>query len=570
MRTEQHTIQSLQADLAQANSKIAELEKALQPLVQHDNLTYRIQDTLLEDIGNLLSLINSTEDLIWFVDRNKRMLLANEATIAEFKQEQGIEIEPGMLTADFLPEDLAHYYDKIFETALRGKTLRLNHTGTNKKEYSATIQPVEKDGKIIGASVFARDITKIHQLQKELRQHEQIIASTPNWVALLDKDYNFRMVNDAYLNAFRKKREDLLGTNIRSLLGERHFKKHTEPHLIKAFNGEIVYFDVWINLPDKSRRFMSVTYHPLHSQKSKPQYIAVNAQDITALKKAEGDRQKIFEFSLDMLCVLDFAGRFEEINPAWSRTLGWQMEELKGQSWLDIVIPEDRDDSINISKRLSKGESIVGFENRCRCKNGSFKWLAWSSYPDLKQQQIFSAVRDITNRKQMEEELLQLATTDPLTGASNRRHFIERASTELKRSRRYGSQMAIIMLDIDHFKQVNDNYGHSIGDEVLKRLVNCCQQELRSSDIFGRFGGEEFAIILVETDQQKTSQTCERLIEQISKLKIRTPRGQISVTVSIGVTMQLADDISIDSLLKRADDALYKAKNAGRNRAVAL
>jgi diguanylate cyclase (GGDEF)-like protein/PAS domain S-box-containing protein len=271
-----------------------------------------------------------------------------------------------------------------------------------------------------------------------------------------------------------------------------------------------------------------------------------------------------------MLCILDFDGHFKEINPAWTRILGWQMEELKGQSWLDIVIPEDRDDSIKISKRLSKGESIIGFENRCRCNDGSFKWLAWSSYPDLKQQQIFSAVRDITNRKQMEEELLQLATTDPLTGASNRRHFIERASTELKRSRRYGSQMAIIMLDIDHFKQVNDNYGHSIGDEVLKRLVNCCQQELRSSDLFGRFGGEEFAIILVETDKQKTLQTCERLIEQISKLKIRTPRGDISVTVSIGFTMHQADDISIDSLLKRADDALYKAKNAGRNRAIAL
>ena len=570
MNTQSSTIHSLKIQLAQEKEKIAQLEEALQPSSQQRSLEQRIQSTLLEDINNLLSLINSTEDIIWFVDRNKRMLLANEATIATFKREQGIEIEPGMLTTDFLPERQADYYDQVFESALRGKTLRLNHTGTNKKEYAATIQPVKRENEVIGVSVFARDITKVHRLQEELRHHEQIIASTPNLVALLDRDYNYQIVNDAYLAAFNKKREDLLGTNIRTLMGEKHFKEHSEPHLKKAFSGKIIYFDTWITLPAQGRRFLSITYHPVHSQDLKPKYIAISVQDITDLKQAESDRQRIFEVSLDMLCVFGFDGHFKDLNPAWPRTLGWSVEELKEKSWLDITIAEDQDSNLAISERLLLGESIIGFENRCLCKDGSMKWLSWSSYPDLEQQQVFSTVRDITNRKRMEEELVLLATTDPLTGANNRRHFIEQATTELKRSRRYGSQIAIIMLDIDYFKQVNDNYGHSVGDEVLKRLVDCCHQELRATDIFGRFGGEEFAAILVETDKKSTAKTCKRLIEQIAKLKIRTAQKQVSVTVSLGFTMHSADDISIDSLLKRADDALYKAKNAGRNQIVCL
>ena len=498
------------------------------------------------------------------------MLLANEATIATFKKEWEIEIEPGMLTIDFLPEELAEYYNQIFESALQGKTLHLNHTGTNKKEYSATIQPVKKEKVVIGVSVFAHDITKVHQLQEELRRHEQIIASTPNQVALLDTDYNYQMVNDAYLKAFNKKRDELLDTNICSTVGEKHFKRYSEPHLIKAFAGEIINFDTWMNLPGQGRRFMSVTYHPVYNQDFKQQYIAINVQDITSLKLAEDNRQRIFDVSLDMLSVLGFDGHFKELNPAWSRILGWSMEELLEKPWLELVIPEDRDCSIAMAERLFQGESIIGFENRCSCKNGSVKWLAWNSYPDLKQQQVFSAVRDSTERKRMEEELLQLATTDPLTGASNRRHFIDQAVIELKRSRRYGSQMAILMLDIDHFKKINDIYGHSVGDDVLKRLVDCCHQELRTTDLFGRFGGEEFAAILVETDKAATLKTCSRLIEQIAKLKIRTAQKQVSVTVSLGVTMHSADDICIDSLLKRADDALYKAKNSGRNQIVCL
>lgn len=562
------TIRKLQQELAAAQKKISELENTLNSLNQPDSITSHIQTTLLEDISNLRSLINSSEDLIWFVDREKRILLANEATIAVFRQTRGIEIEPGMFSADFLPESQAGYYDQIFESALRGKILRLNHTARTGKEYAATIQPVRKDNDIIGVSIFARDISQIHQLQKELKHFEQIIASTPDLIALIDKNYTYRVGNAAYLSAFNISREKLVGTHVKNLLGQEHFYNLSEPHLKKAFSGELTQFECWMNLPGRGRRFMSITYHPLHNQDLKPHYVVINAHDITDLRQAENDRQRIFDVSLDMLCVADFDGFFKELNPAWQRTLGWSLDELKTKPWIEFVVPEDRELTLEAGQRLFHGENVIGFENRYLCKDGTFRWLAWSSYPDLDKQLIFAAVRDTTKRKEIEEELRQLAIKDPLTGASNRRHFIERASAELKRCKRYGAPMAVIMLDIDHFKKVNDTYGHSIGDEVLKRLVDCCLQELRTTDIFGRFGGEEFAAVLVETDQNAALQTCQRLLERVEALKIRTTTEKIGITISIGLTMHQADDISIDSLLKRADDALYKAKSSGRNRVV--
>ncbi len=415
-----------------------------------------------------------------------------------------------------------------------------------------------------------RQIAEQHQLQQTLRRYEQIISSTPDLISLVDREARYQIVNNAYLSNFKRQREELVGKTIGELIGEENYQRVSKPCLEKAFTGEVVHIESWMEVPELGRRFMAVTYHPVRTEDAEIQHVAIDARDITELKQAEDDRQRLFDVSLDMLCVAGFDGYFKELNPAWSRHLGWSLEEMRSKSWLHFVYPEDRQTTIDAGQRLVAGESVIGFENRYICKDGSHKWLAWNSYPDLERQAIFAAVRDVTTRKKLEAELRQLATTDPLTGANNRRIFIEQAAAELKRSRRYGSPLAVLMLDIDYFKQVNDSYGHDAGDEVLCRLVDCCLQELRETDIFGRFGGEEFAAVLVQSNQETARQTCERLSQQLQALKIRTRRGEIMITVSIGMTMLAGDDLSIDPLLKRADDALYQAKSAGRNQIVQL
>ncbi len=161
--------------------------------------------------------------------------------------------------------------------------------------------------------------------------------------------------------------------------------------------------------------------------------------------------------------------------------------------------------------------------------------------------------------------LYRLATSDDLTGLSSRRHFMETAERDLRLARRSGKQIAAILLDLDHFKEINDAHGHAVGDAVLRRFGEISAGLLRQSDLIGRTGGEEFAILLPDTDLEGAMTVAEKLRRAVAEDR----GGSLPpVTVSVGVAALRADDHSIDDLLRRADKALYQAKSAGRNRVV--
>jgi diguanylate cyclase (GGDEF)-like protein/PAS domain S-box-containing protein len=165
------------------------------------------------------------------------------------------------------------------------------------------------------------------------------------------------------------------------------------------------------------------------------------------------------------------------------------------------------------------------------------------------------------------EELERRAYTDYLTGLTNRRRFLEQAESELARTLRYGGELSILMLDIDRFKQVNDTYGHKVGDLVLQKLSETCLATLRDIDIVGRLGGEEFAILLPETGDKPAMEAAERLRAALAAAQVVLSGGlPLHFTVSIGVATLKDKEANIDTLLNQADQALYRAKSAGRNR----
>jgi diguanylate cyclase (GGDEF)-like protein/PAS domain S-box-containing protein len=166
---------------------------------------------------------------------------------------------------------------------------------------------------------------------------------------------------------------------------------------------------------------------------------------------------------------------------------------------------------------------------------------------------------------QLHAEVQKLAITDSLTNLYNRRGLFELGQRELDRLRRFERPLAAIMLDIDYFKQINDTYSHAIGDQVLQALAKRCNHYLRDTDILGRYGGEEFAILLPETDEKSAYQVAERLREHMTEAPIQTDRGPISITISLGVTMASEETKNLAILLDRADTAMYMAKQAGRN-----
>lgn len=174
--------------------------------------------------------------------------------------------------------------------------------------------------------------------------------------------------------------------------------------------------------------------------------------------------------------------------------------------------------------------------------------------------------RDITERKNLENELRSLAQTDPLTGLLNRRYFLERCRTEMERSRRYGGSLALIMVDLDHFKAVNDNHGHLAGDRVLESFGELCREMLRSSDLMGRFGGEEFALLLIGTSEEQAYQLALRIQKRLRDREIPFQDKYLRITMSAGVTLCCPKEDRLEDLISRADDLLYKAKAEGRDR----
>ncbi|MDP9127985.1 MAG: GGDEF domain-containing protein, partial [Pseudomonadota bacterium] len=175
-------------------------------------------------------------------------------------------------------------------------------------------------------------------------------------------------------------------------------------------------------------------------------------------------------------------------------------------------------------------------------------------------------LNDISLRKDMEAKLFSQATTDELTDISNRRHFFSLAERELGRAQRFGRPLSILMIDIDHFKKINDTHGHAVGDEVLKAFVQRALESLRQSDIIGRLGGEEFAVVMPETARAAAEAAAERLRVHVAERPLIAEREAIITTVSIGVATFMTEDKSIDRFLDRADQALYRAKHDGRNR----
>jgi len=176
---------------------------------------------------------------------------------------------------------------------------------------------------------------------------------------------------------------------------------------------------------------------------------------------------------------------------------------------------------------------------------------------------------DVTDLMQNAAMLETLATTDPLTGLFNRRHFLASLEAEWSRFQRYYRSLSVLMIDVDHFKAVNDRYGHGVGDEAIKAVVAACLEGKRKSDVVGRIGGEEFAVFLPETSLSRARFVAERIRKCVMALQLTTERVSFGLTVSIGIAEATVSMSGIEALMSAADHALYQAKHEGRNRCVA-
>jgi diguanylate cyclase (GGDEF)-like protein/PAS domain S-box-containing protein len=302
--------------------------------------------------------------------------------------------------------------------------------------------------------------------------------------------------------------------------------------------------------------------------------------DITERKQIEAvisENSLRFNRILDHLfayvALLDIDGVVQEVNKAPLERAGYRREDVIGQYFYDAPW-WNYDDKVRQKLIVAINAAKLGEASRYDVvvKMGDdlvpIDFLIAPVHDATgKIVGLLPTAVDITERKLLEDELKRQAHLDYLTGLSNRRHFMEQAEVELSRAVRYDNNLSILMLDIDHFKRVNDTYGHQSGDAVLRTLAKVCQDVLRNIDIIGRMGGEEFAVVLPETNIEKTVEVAQRLREVIASTEVSLPdAGKIHFTVSIGIATRSDQLVNIDELLKQADKALYIAKETGRNK----
>jgi diguanylate cyclase (GGDEF)-like protein/PAS domain S-box-containing protein len=262
-------------------------------------------------------------------------------------------------------------------------------------------------------------------------------------------------------------------------------------------------------------------------------------------------------------------------NKMWLDFTGRSVAHEMGKGWIENLHPEDLAFVLQCHQWHFDHQIRFSIEYRMRRYDGEYRWMASTGVPRFDETGEFSgfigSCIDITDHKIMEEELLELATTDGLTGLLNRRYFLVRLQEELARTERNPQlEVSVLMLDLDHFKLVNDTYGHATGDALLKHFAGIVRAQQRKVDIVGRLGGEEFAIVLPDTDLNEAAAFAERLRQCVADTPLQMNRKEIALTVSIGIAPMNSASISTDNVLTQADHALYKAKEAGRNRVVTL
>jgi len=289
------------------------------------------------------------------------------------------------------------------------------------------------------------------------------------------------------------------------------------------------------------------------------------------LRSNEEHMRLILRSAAEGVLGVDPDGKTTFINAAALEMLGFSQDELIGECIHERIHHSHADGSprpreeCRIMTGLKAGSHQHVADDVFWRKSGSIFPVEYKVMPLLENGEIQGAVMtfsDITERRKMEQELQQRATIDRLTNIFNRQKFEEFLGQEIKQAHRYRGSLSLVMFDIDHFKQINDTYGHQVGDDVLKEIASIVQRGLREVDIFARWGGEEFMILATETNLDGAAQIAEKIRSSIAGHDFT---GAGTVTVSLGIAQFLPDEEE-KGLLKRTDDALYRAKESGRNR----
>jgi len=533
------------------------------------------------------TLVESLNDVVYTLDAEQR----HTGVYGEWVAKAGLtpEFFLGKTAQDLFGAEAALVHQAANESALAGKPTTYEWYSPSAEgvtHYQTVVSPLQNfQGEVIGVVGVGRDVTERKHAEEALRASEENFHKSlefmPTPIALAKSNGDLFFLNkrfcDAYgyslqdlptlekwfvlaypdieyrnfaLNDWSKRVADALKYNIATIANE---------YLVTCKNGEVKTVEISAYF---EKDFAIGLFHDVTARK----------QVETALRESEEKFRRLVATSFDAIVMLDHDGLTTLWNQSAAAMFGYTAEEMFGRDMHDLITSE--------SARAAFHAAFVQFKETGACpilnahieasaikKDGSQFPVEIAVAPLRLQGKWCAAatIRDVTERKRMEEILREQATRDPLTGLYNRRYLYETMERELARAKRENYPISVLMMDIDHFKNFNDTYGHQAGDEVLIALGRLLYNSVRQSDIACRYGGEEFIVIMPSVDIADAERRADAIRRAFSVLSINYDGAELSVSMSVGVACYPQHGDGINAIVKAADAALYAAKQAGRN-----
>ncbi|EJL73428.1 PAS domain S-box/diguanylate cyclase (GGDEF) domain-containing protein [Variovorax sp. CF313] len=533
-------------------------------------------------LRTLTAIFDMTTDYIVQLDAAGRLIYMNPAA----RRRTGLALDAPIeqfSAADFNPpETMERFRSEVVPTAVKtgvwvGESMVWDAEHNEFPASHMVIAHRDKHGKVEYFSGLMRDISAAKAAERALRESEHrlrmVTDHLPALVSYLDRDLRMRFVNKAYQDWFGVQPEQLLGLSLREFYGNEAWAQ-MEPHMRAALAGRQVTYERRLATPG-GRRDIQATLVPERDERGEVIGLYTLDSDITAhheaeeaLQESEARLRTVADALPMRVAYIDAEERYRFNNLAYERGFGLSRDQIEGHTVKELL-GEPAYEAVQPHIRAALAGEVVTFQSEIDKSDAYYCYEAqYIPQPAVNDEAIVgfhAVITDITRQKLEEKRLVNLAQIDPLTGLANRAGFEVRLAQAMERARGPGALMALMYLDIDGFKQINDRFGHQTGDELLRGFAGRLSQALRSSDVRARLGGDEFTVIMEGLSNGDAAVSAASKLIKAMQVPFTTEQRTISISTSIGVAFYQGGTATAAALIRQADEMLYQAKGAGRN-----
>ncbi len=530
----------------------------------------RAERALREREARLRALVDAVPDLLFRIREDGTYLDYKAAR--DFPAYVPPEQFLGRKVMDVLPRDVAQESMRLIRRAIETQEVQTQNyrlmLGDEPRDYEARIAPCGRD-EVLG---MVRDVTERNRADQLIRQLASALEQTADAVLITNRDGVIEYVNPAFERITGFNRAEAVGSKPSIVRSGRHDRSFYEQMWQTILGGE-VFRGVLVNRRNNgSLYYEEKTITPLRNARGEITHFISTGKDITERRQQEEVIARLgrtLDQSSNEIYVFDAETlRFTQLNHGARRNLGYGMDELSRMTPLDLMPDLSRDQFEALLAPLKRGETdLAAFETTHRRKDGSTYPVEVRMHLSRAEEfpLVVAIVQDVTERKEAEARLNYLAYYDTLTGLPNRVLLHDRLTQAITEADRYQRLVAVVFLDLDHFKLVNDTLGHDLGDALLRAVAERLTGSVRSGDTVARLSGDEFTVILANVAQiDDIARVARKILDRFTPPFVVGGR-ELYVTSSMGIAIYPSDDSDVENLLKHADAAMYHAKERGRN-----